>query len=179
MLQLQKRFLVTALLVLLASPAAFGQGGGSTGTPDDQRGTALRPRVWPKSWAERAGGVATRPGSEEAKLPGGFPEPLFMDPLVQRALHITVEQLIPLGHANRRLRQQLKEDLHDLDHLSPADRTQRIKELRQKYDRDVMRAAAGILDENQMARYRQLSQEAAPSQPASSSRTSGSKPERP
>jgi hypothetical protein len=83
-----------------------------------------------------------------------------MDPLVQRALQITIEQLVPLGHANRRLREQVKENLHDLDRLSGAEWALHMDELRRKYNSDVMRAAAGVLDERQMARYRQLSLQA-------------------
>ncbi len=130
-----------------------GTGGAGSVPGNGVRGTvqgAGVPVGTASSWDWQLGGPV-------AAYLAGFPEPLYMVTLIQRSLGISSQQMFPLAHATSALRQRWAMDVRDVMDLPPGQRVLRLEGLQPKYQSDLMRAAAGVLTESQMARYRQLS----------------------
>jgi hypothetical protein len=133
-------------------PGGGGTGQGNTNPGGQTGGTQAG------GGTSATGTPAALSGVASTGLPRNFRESPYGDIEVRRALNITADQLGRLGDADTRLRLGLKESLRDLDRLSEGARAVKSDELLLRYNSDFMRAAAQILDADQMARYRQISQ---------------------
>ncbi len=94
--------------------------------------------------------------NQGATMPPPYGGPWYRDANVRKALNITDQQLERLNEAYDRLGPRWREDSVRLERLGDRDRAERLRELTQTYRGELARAFGGVLDETQMARYRQL-----------------------
>jgi hypothetical protein len=80
----------------------------------------------------------------------------YRDADVRKAMTITDEQIKRLNEAYDKFGTRYREDYGRLDKLTDRERADRLRELTQTYRTDLYKSYADILDEKQMARYRQL-----------------------
>jgi hypothetical protein len=166
--------LAPAVVLVLASPYAFGQAGGGSSGAGAQKGAGgfeqvagagpgAGPATTGTSWLTGRTGAGDRTattalsGVGDDGLPRNIAPPPFQDIEVQKKLNLTPDQMGRLGEADVRLRQGLKSALRDTGRMSRSAAAVRSDELLLKYNSDLMNAVSRILDAHQMARYRQLS----------------------
>lgn len=87
---------------------------------------------------------------------GNFDPPLYRDADVARSLSLSEQQLKRLNDATAQLQSTYRSQLGKLGSLSERERLARTNALLDEYNTALDRSVAGILNERQMNRYRQL-----------------------
>jgi len=80
----------------------------------------------------------------------------YRQPGVRTALSLTDMQMSRLNDAYDKFQTRYQEDVGRLARLNEAERAARLRELNTTYRNDLLQSFGGVLDNKQMARYRQL-----------------------
>jgi len=87
---------------------------------------------------------------------GQINSPFYQTPGINRELNITDEQMRRLNEAYTPIRTRYTSEFDKLQQMNEEQRRARLQELRRSWTTDVDKSLGGVLDQKQMARYRQL-----------------------
>lgn len=101
-------------------------------------------------------GSTQLPSSTGQTMPGLVHPPIYRMSGVVNSMNLTADQVRRLNEAESRLQSRYSRQFQGLERMNASDRTAREQQLLNSYTNDWNTAAGGILNQNQLGRYRQL-----------------------